>query len=266
MTVPSFYNTDFRRIEVAGSVDVQDVIDDIIDELTVQLPVASRWTALGGGEYRSPYQDPTGANRFMSVVLTRVSAVLMGFHIKDKNGTTIRNGSIQFTTSFTYRIWSGPYHLCVEFEYGTATYEQAYAVMLDPTPFGLQSIWPYVCAWTVRIANGTADVTAYANNCWMTDAVGANARIMMSSLTSIDATLKTTGGNDIVLPAEVSVSSSSTWYGAGKMYQFAVVSSLIAYKTAMTVPLDSGTTGQFEVLGRGSAGANNSGLLAIRKA
>lgn len=265
MTVPSFYNTDFRRIEVAGSVDVQDVIDDIIDELTVQLPVASRWTSLGGGAYRSPYQDPTGANRFMSVTLTRVSAVLMGFHIKDKNGTTIRNGSIQFTTSFTYRIWSGPYHLCVEFEYGTATYEQAFAVMLDPTPFGLQSIWPYVCAWTDRTSVGTADVTPYSNTCYMTDTPGAVARIMMSTL-GVDVCLRTTGGNDIVLPAEVSVYSSSIYYGAGKMYQFAVVSSLIAYKTAMTVPLDSGTTGQFEVLGKQSPGTANSGRLAIRKA
>jgi len=264
--VPSFYNTDFRRIEAAGSTDVQDVIDDIIDELTVQLPVASRWTALGGGEYRSPYQDPTGANRFMSVVLVRDSAVLLSFQVKDKNGTTVIDRSIQFTTSFTYRIWSGPYHLCVEFEYGTATYEQAYAVMLDPTPFGLQSVWPYVCAWTNRDSIGTATHTPFAFSCWMTDASVPSYRIMMSILTSIDATLKTTGGNDIVLPAEVSVISNSVWYGAGKMYQFAVVSSLIAYKTAMTVPLDSGTTGQFEVLGLPSYGTANSGLLAIRKA
>lgn len=265
MTVPSFYNTDFRRIEVAGSVDVQDVIDDIIDELTVQLPVASRWTSLGGGAYRSPYQDPTGANRFMSVVLVRDSAVLLSFQVKDKNGTTVIDRSIQFTTSFTYRIWSGPYHLCVEFEYGTATYEQAFAVMLDPTPFGLQSVWPYVCAWAARSSAGVADTTNYAISCWMTNGVSPSYRIMASTL-GIDAALKTTGGNDIVLPAEVSVMSSSIWYGAGKMYQFAVVSSLIAYKTAMTVPLDSGTTGQFEVLGRQSLGSANSGLLAIRKA
>jgi len=264
--VPSFYNTDFRRIEAAGSTDVQDVIDDIIDELTVQLPVASRWTALGGGEYRSPYQDPTGANRFMSVVLVRDSAVLLSFQVKDKNGTTVIDRSIQFTTSFTYRIWSGPYHLCVEFEYGTATYEQAFAVMLDPTPFGLQSVWPYVCAWAPRNSSGALDVVVFANTCYMTDIAGAPARIMMSSFTGIDPALKTTGGNDIVLPAEVAVWSNSVYYGAGKMYQFAVVSSLIAYKTAMTVPLDSGTTGQFEVLGKQSAGTANSGLLAIRKA
>jgi hypothetical protein len=266
MTIPSFYNTDFRRIEVAGSVDVQDVIDDIIDELTVQLPVASRWTSLGGGEYRSPYQDPTGANRFMSVTLVRDSAVLLSFQVKDKNGTTVIDRSIQFTTSFTYRIWSGPYHLCVEFEYGTATYEQAYAVMLDPTPFGLQSVWPYVCAWATRSSAGVADVTAYACSCWTTDGSTPSYRIMMSILTGIDPALRTTGGNDIVLPAEVSVYSSSILYGAGKMYQFAVVSSLIAYKTAMTVPLDSGTTGQFEVLGMASQATNNSGRLAIRKA
>jgi hypothetical protein len=87
----------------------------------------------------------------------------------------------------------------------------------------------------------------------------------MSTL-GVDVCLRTTGGNDIVLPAEVSIMSSSIYYGAGKMYQFAVVSSLIAYKTAMTVPLDSGTTGQFEVLGKQSPGTANSGRLAIRKA
>jgi len=268
MTAPSYYATDFARFEAAGCTDVADVITAVDTMLTATLPADSRWTSLGAGEYRCPYQDPAGANRFFSIILIADSATRLSFQVNDKNGTAVIDRSITFTTSMTYRVWAGPYHICIEFEYGAGpTYQQAIACMIDPTPFGLQSVWPYVVAWADRSNVGAVDYSNYANYFFMSDVATPQGRVCMQGC-GVNTSLKTSGGNNVVLPAEVEVRlAGAVWWGAGKMYQFAVVGDTLNYKTALTVPLDSGISGEFEVLGRSVTGFSTQlGLLAIRKA
>lgn len=269
MSVPSTYDTDFRYRELTGVTDMQTVLDAVVDELTAQLPAVSRWTSLGGGEYKVPAQDPTGANRFMTVILARISATRLKLLVKDKSGTTVYDGRIDFTASCTARIFTGPRHLVVEVEYGALVFESAFAVMVDPAPFALSSLDKYVVAYARRDSAGTQVGTDVADEAVMNDNLigsGPIGRIAM-----FHGTLQgglTSGGSEVVFPAEILVQYAGPQNrGAGKLYQFAVVPSTVSPAVVKTCLLDQGVAGEFHVLGKAArASTHSSGKLAIRRA
>jgi hypothetical protein len=268
MTAPSFLNTDFRRYEsAAGIVDVATAIATIIDEITVQLPVASRWTSLGGNEYQCPTREPSGANHSMIVLVERTSATRMRFRVRRPCGAVVLDGAIDFAVDHRYRVWCGPYHLCVEFEYGAVTYEDAWASLIDPTPLPYNSLGNYIACCTRRAAAGGLIGNNYFYEAVMDDTGSTTPRDRLGSFYDVDGTVVgiTSGGSKVVIPAEIGTyyTAGASFGGSGKLYQMIVVPDGEAYKSSLTVPLDPVTTGTFEVLGKASS--TYKGKLSIRK-
>jgi hypothetical protein len=254
MTVPSIFNTDFVRLEDLSCSDVADVVADIGTILTATLPVASRWTDLGSGEYQSPAIDPSGANHYMRILVQKTAATRMRFHVKNSAGVTVQDGEIDFTTSMQYRIWAGPYHLAVEFEYSGPTYEVAWASMIDPTPLPHVSIGQYItCCARRKNLDGSPVGTNYADEALMIDDYGFTNPV--SRITTYEAgsgpvvTGLTSAGSKVALPLEMHVYLGGA-YNVGKCYQMVFLPTTIAYKTTVSVPIDNGVTGDFEVCGK----------------
>jgi len=271
MTVPSVFASDFRYATLTGVTDVQTVMDKIDDEITAQLPTASRWTDLGSGVYKSPPQDPTDANRFMQVELIRDSATRLSFKIMDKSGSAIYDGAIDFTTSCDAKIWCGPYHLVVQLKYAGSTYEEAYAVMLDPTPFGLTMTPLFVIGYTRRNSTGTLVGNHYPDEAVLNDVYGASPvrRLTMCTPSAVGATVngQTAGGSNIAVPIECDAQVTSGQHRwAGRPYQFITGPLTLSPEAVITVPLDDGVSGDFEVLGKAAPAGGYNGCLAVRRA
>lgn len=266
MSIPSTYDTGFARSEITGKSDVQDLVDAVNTMLTSTLAVADRWTSLGSGEYKAPV-DAYG--RTMYVVVTKVSTTRMQFLAKDHKGSTIYNGTIDFATSYTARVWAGPGHLVVEMEYGSTTFESAGVVMSDPLPFDPSTVGIYVMAWTRRNSSGTNVSDDFDKGVCLDGkaADGPVGRLALFHSGDSGNAVKgnTEGGSQVVLPAELCIDLGG-WRSSGRLYQLAVVPSGVSAKALITVPLDVGVTGIFEVLGRAEGTGQTCGRLAVRKA
>lgn len=270
MTVPSQFDSTFVYREIVGSTDMQDIHDLAVQAITGTLPtgnnldVADRWTSLGGGEYESPHQDPDGANRYMRVLLARESATRLQFHGKERNGSTIQDGRIDFTTSYTGRVWAGPHHLAIEVHYGAGpTYELAHMFMVDPLPVPYGAITPYVGVYTHRGSNGVGygagDVVDRAT---FTGGSPMGRCILMWSTRTGPLTGKTTGGSVIVIPAVASLTNSGR---LGKIYQCVVVPKDSSAGEEFEALLDTGVVGVFKTSGANPVVATDAaGRLAYR--
>lgn len=274
MAVPSFLDTDFATSTTVNVLDMADVVTEIDTMLTSTLPVASRWTDLGGGEYRCPAQDPSGINRFFSVIFTATSATRLRFQCKDKSGATFHDGNIDRSGSTTIKIFAGPYHVVVQSSYGTD--EMGCCYMSDPTPFGLNQTNVYTFAWTYRNSAGTAytsnnqDAVAslVANDAGGTTPRARCAVWYVAGTGGVtDANGISAAGSTLCMPYEISVinavSTNVKW--AGRAYQHLLVPDALGVGGVLTVPLDDGVTGDFEVLGFDSPPFGR-GRLAVRVA
>ncbi|HEU4335427.1 MAG TPA: hypothetical protein VFT32_13110 [Candidatus Eisenbacteria bacterium] len=270
--IPTIYSSPFRRVELVGVTDVQTIMDKVVDELTNQLPLGSRWLSVGGGQYKTPAKDPLGANRFLQVLHSKVNATTYQFHVKNRSGATIRDGRIHIAAGgSTVRIWCGPEHLVIQSD-NAGTFEIAYAFLLDPADVDL-SASPYFIVARAHRDNAGTPVTAASSTCYSDDADGANlkGRIVLfvaeSGTEGLGMQGKTSAGDMVALPAEVVADfTGSNESFAGYMPQAVVVDFALATGAVVSGDVGGGQSGDFEVLGLPSADATFSGKLAVRKA
>lgn len=273
MSIASYFNTDFVRVQLVGVTDVQSIIDEINTILTSTLPVDSRWTNLGSGQYRCAAQDPAGANRFFSVQVVRISATRLQWVVYDQNGSAVVDGRIDISaTGSTVRIWAGNYHL------GVDGGELAYGMLLDMEPFDGTSWNSYVVAYTRRDSLGSPRSEATSMYCIMLDGYGGapvQRRIVPFNcahrFTPIYA--QTDYGSRIVVPAQIQMrvgGGSDRW--GGNMYQAVVTDGNMPNYAEIEIPLADGVVGIFELTSLPGIFSDNlntmtvTGNLAIRKA
>lgn len=273
MTVPSNYDTDYLYTLLAGTItDVQDIIDQIVDDLTVNLPVDSRWTDLGSGVYQSPIQDPSGAARFMTVAISRVSATRIGWLVKDQVGGTTHSGTFDMTAgSVEARIYTGPYHAVCEIHNVGVSFQHGLAFLTDPGSFGYGSTITYVTARTSRDSGGSS-FGSTGNDFWvMRDSGGASTPIARAAGFTLDPnaadqmTGTTTSGSIVAIPLEIaSYSGGANVYFSGRAYQIICLPRNFA-GTDIDVPLDEATIGTFRALALGSNPSGQANIvIAVR--
>lgn len=287
MTTPSFLNTDFAYKQDTGVTDVQTIMDDLGTMLTSTLATATtgvftttqRWSRTAGtaGSTTQAFQSPADARgRYMKVTVIRTSAVRMEFKVEDPTGV-ILDGEIDIAAGgSTVNILAGPAHVYIEAN-NSGTWEVARAFMTDPTPETLDACPVYVWASAHRVAAGTT--LSNGNDCryWSgrytggtgigTGAVASVAGCPFALI--IDSTslgLRTHAGTDVVLPAGVSLGSSSSDfvnnYHCGKFYQAVWVDQANGAGSIIAVPIDAGVTGNFLVTNLITTGGFK---LAVRK-
>lgn len=258
MTVPTIFATDFRRVTLSGVADVQDIIDEIVDEITLNLPAASRWTAEGGGKYQSP---PDAAGRVMHVTLTRISATRFQFFVEDQDDQTVHDGTNDISAPATATIWSGPHHLVVEVSNGGA-FEVGRAFMVDPAPMALTAHNTFVYGLSRRNSAGTGITGGNEAHWFGADdtggVIGRAAALRVRDGFNPALTYQTLGGSDLVVPVFISSESSANNYDlAGRAFQAIMVDGSEATGNVVSVPIDTATTGDFEVLSLVDDGIGN---------
>lgn len=260
MPAPSFFATEFRpKRTLVGVVDVATVRDAIIEEM---LALTNPWTVVSGTEYQSPIDAALADQRYMRLLVSRISATRLQFHAKDQGGNTVYDGRIDFTTSCTAHLFVGARHVAVELVYGGPAYESAWCAVVDRTPFPHQSLGTYVAANAHRNSSGTVVDTGKADVAAMNDTAGLEGRVMMySGLINID---RTSGGSIMPLPMEVRVElTSGVWRAAGKIPQMIVVPHDQSPGAELEVPFEEGS-GFFYVLGKAKPNTAQAGRIAVR--
>jgi hypothetical protein len=259
MAPPTFFDTSFRRISVAAIADVQTIIDSIKDEVLVQLPLASRWTNLGSDKLQTP---PDSSGRFMSVQLTRISATRIAFHVRNQRDQTILDGRADIAGVVSCKIWSGDYHLLFEESSGG---EKGYAALLDVRPEEAYNNPFFVFAKTQRDSAGVLFPNAASPRHWFAqDASFTVAEEWRGCDFTRITEFKTMSGVDLAIgvPGMVITDLASRRRG-GILYQLAWVEGTQAAGATVAIPVDTGVTANFEVLGTSVTG--NGQRMAVRR-
>lgn len=253
MTVPNHWNIPFVFSNaLTGVADVQDLLDEIKDVLTVDLPVGSRWINTSGDNYDSG--DPEDAGRKVTLELLRDSATVMSFDVRDQNALLIRAGSVSMVgATANYEIHAGEPYIDV---INTTDQEQAMAGMIDNSPAD-QGSSVYVYA---SIRRDSAGVLSVANDLitemYMVDNTGtpvADDRGLARTETGVSAAV-----DDSVWPddsvAYVSVRietepATSVFRLSGRMYQHVWYDETAGgIGVDVTISIDGPTNGTFRGL------------------
>lgn len=277
MTAPSFLNTDFAYLRLTGVTDVQSIMDALLTMLETTLtatptgvfPTTQRWSTVSGTIYKSAV-DARG--RYGTVELARTTITRLRLKVSDPSGQ-VHDGEVDIAgAGSTVDLYAGPGHLWVECN-NAGTWETFRFVISDPTPEALDSGSAYVwCAskrdgstgsqwggdvggspdnWAGRYAGGSAlsfTFTTYA------------ARPQCPIADTTNSHLLTEAGSDVVTPLGTGVPSdfgntSVNNFYSGKMYQAICVDAGQAAGAIIPVPIDTGVTGNFKVLGLAVVGS-----------
>lgn len=269
MAVPSYYATSFVRASQGGVLDVADWITLIDTALTVSLPLADRWTKVGS-TYTSPVDPDTGY--FMNVTPTRVSAVQMSFIVRDQNLTVVKDGAADISgTGDLVKVFAGPKHLYCE-----GAGEWAGCAMVDPSPEASNAPSVQVYAKTIRdVGNNVPFFTGVPERWVANDAIGGGWGRFSGPWypsTPGDARLLTAGGSEVVFPVRAIAFAGPGVANdrfTGNVFQFAWVDRLHTPGSIVSVPIDVGVQGNFEVTNLNTMadafGLNQSCRLAVRR-
>jgi len=265
----TWYGTSFDYITESLVTDVNTIIGDIRTSLTSTLPSADRWTESPSGTFKSP---PDLRGRFMKVTLTRTSATRLAFQLSDFNSFQIVNGEIDVAVAGSpVNMYTGPYHLYIEANNGGA-WEFARATLTDPRPEALDA-HPF-CTFGNSSRNSSGTLLSNANHpdywCFLQEdsTIVTNVQWGTHPTHYNDDTAnghcQSESGADIACPLVLCTRSSSLndYYPAGKAFQAVYVSRDNAPGVQMSIPIDVGVTGNFQVTQMQATGC---AVLAVRR-
>jgi hypothetical protein len=269
MAIPSYWNTGFKKTTIASFTDVTDWITGIQTMLTATLDVADRWVESPAGTFTSP-ADPITGNQLV-MVLTRTTALRLGAVFKQIVGgvTTAMNATFEADISgtVTATIFAGPKHFWTQSSAG----EMLAIVMADPSPEPASGFSAQAIARGFR-NSGQAAYSANAD-VWQGIADTSNGGIgavRADGPASIDGGSVdeiTAGGSFVYFPvAAVFWASITLPLFIGNLFQFVWVDGAsFSAGSFVSVPIDVGVIGVFQVIAGTSRAQNGNGAnLAVR--
>ncbi len=143
MSIPAFLDqvaNPYKYIESQGMVDVADIITMLRLKLVTQLGWSEPSTAL----FKTPVD---AAGRFMDILVTRISAAVVEFRLRDAAAHTIftRRISINTTSGSAVRFYASSLHCIVESLLGSVIATEVFvSYLLDVAPLALADISIYV--------------------------------------------------------------------------------------------------------------------------
>ena len=263
MAVPVFLNTAFRYLSTLAVLDVNTIIANLNTEL---LALPDPWTDTGGAG-TGPWKSPARVDgAFIKITAARISATRISWIVNDHNGMLVNNATDTRqdidVTGTDVRYFTGPFHVCVDSI--RATPETWYCAIVDRTPEALAIPRPiYVSSGGPRSTGG-----APANQTWN------SLYLLLEGAASYAASLNYAGYRAPVITtidrmtmtgalmfAAYEIQESNWFYG--RIPQCLLLDSGQAFGADLVVPLDTGVTGTFKVVGCTTASA---GRIAFRKA
>jgi hypothetical protein len=272
MAVPPYWNTGFKKTQIAAFTDVADWIVGIRTMLTATLDVADRWVESPANTFTSP-AHPVSGNKIV-MTFTRATALRLQAAVSQiVNGVTtafVANGfEADIAGSLTAQIMAGPSHFWTESS--AVTPEMIGVALSDPSP---EASSGFSFGAIVRSARNTGQA-AYLLNCdvWqgLPDAQPVSQPRALGPVfiaAAASQELKTAGGSNIDLPV-----AACTWPTVtrpifiGNLIQFVWVDQNFAAGSLISVPIDVGVIGIFQVCGGMTAANSGRGArIAVRVA
>lgn len=250
MAVPVFLNTAYRYLSTLAVTDVNTIISDLNAEL---LALPDPWID-NGGVGTGPWQSPTRADgAFIKITAARISATRISWIVNDHNDMLVNNATDTRqdidAAGTEIRYFTGPFHVCVDSI--RAAPETWFCAILDKTPEDLANPRPtYVAHKAPRDTAGTLDGSRYWSYLWMLIVGGTAytsgytyAAIRLPQVQVVDRL--TVSGALMFVPYEI---QENDWFH-GRIPQVLLVDSGQAFGAELVVPLDTGVSGTFKVVG-----------------
>jgi len=266
MTQPAAFSSTFFYDLLTAVTDVAQIGVAFENQVSVvNVPawaVVSAWNGTTG-TYTSPVEAGTG--RFFTVVLNKLSTTHLECQVKNEGGTIISDRSMQIDASVNVDIYTGDHHFAISAQ--NVTPEAMGGGLLDVSPQPQSAIANHVTGWGTRNSTATADglntSSYYAledngsptyGQRLVTETTGAFGTIPMFDAANFS----------VHQIPRLAATQSSVNRRIGKLYQMYLCDSSFPISSDITIPIDTGVTAVFRVLGR-TVGASYL-LVAMRKA
>lgn len=257
MAVPSYWDTDFAvRVSSGTIANLTALLAEVRAILTVTLPVASRWTESPTGTFTSPLDANNNAMRITIFDGGGGTIGVTGIQIVNNGTVTVNTGRCNIGGNSIITIFAGPKHFWMEFGNGGNFFG---AVIMDPTPeqvslYSVNSIFKssvnqfggndqHADMWAANDPNndGLATSKARCQGPWYPVNAGGTFQMI------------TAGGSFVFFPA-VGVlyptnGSNANLVFLGTLVQFVWVDQSYNASVRVSVPIDVGVIGVFQVLG-----------------
>lgn len=263
MAVPNFLRSSYYSRH-AVTVDNDTALDEIFTALSGQVPAWTITDNRGAAPANLVCTSPVDADgRFFRVTITAVAAssnLKMEYVVTDQAGTTVctrRTGTTVTTNLWDIYIFSGEYHLAIDFFYNSATAESFRAGITDFSPEAQSGNSHYVYGNATKsnadaAGTNTAEYTAMIDNA--TANISTRANLGGGTATSAYG-LQTESGFRRYIPIDYwcrPTGEASNYYWSGRGYQQLIVPAgtiggTLPQRAKVTVPIDIGSTGVFQV-------------------
>ena len=247
MTVPRFLQSSFHFNEDVDVVDVATIITTLEALLTAQTPA---WTNPSPGVLVSPVDS---AGRFMTVTLTRVSAVLLNMLVSDQNGIGVSFRGLTLIAGpspTTINYFSGQYHLFIEsLTGGSGSGNWLGAMMIDPTDYSLEDNQNYVMGCGFLNTGGANDGQNTVCDQWFMLESGVTQPRQRARMVGQDTAgvvgLIDFAGNLQFFPFDVGNAPNAKTLWIGSMYQTYLTDPSVPSGVIKPVAIDNSTPAKF---------------------
>jgi hypothetical protein len=276
VAVPNFLKSSYYFHSNLSVADNDAVLDDIVTALTGQTPA---WTIVDGrGDSPATIlaTSPVDVDgRFFDVLFTVVagaSNLKMEYRVRDQNGVTVmtRRTGTAATNPWRIFIYSGEYHIAIDFYYISADPEHFRAGISDFTPEVQSQNSHYVYGHASKtsadtLSNNTLEYASMVDNA--TPGHAARCATGLGASTAVHGSLSEDGYRRYIPIGYWCRATGETTYStwAGRGYQQLVVpgqtGAALPFGAHLMIPVDIGTVGTFRVT---TATTGESKRLAIR--
>jgi hypothetical protein len=258
MAVPTFLagslNTDFRYKSTANVTDVNTIISDLSGEL-----VALGWTD-ASGVGTGPWTSPAVAGATIKITASRISATRIAWVVNDQRGMLVNNDTdtrqdIDSSPGNEVRYFTNKFGCFVD---SIRTVPECWGCgMLDNSPEAMGV--PRVQHWATKgprnnggtLAGNTVENVYY----WDTQGSATSYSAANPAVNRRNPVLTTTvhttlSGALLFVPYEHQYGSAAAGFLLGRVFQALMTDSAAgAFGSEFTVPIDTGVTGVFKVIG-----------------
>jgi hypothetical protein len=251
MAVPNFLNSSFRYFEKLAVADVATIISDFRDEVLNHNDPA--WTEPSANNFKSP---PAADGQFFTVVLTAVSTTRLGFKILDIAGSTICDLciDIEATVGNAVQYYTGQFHAFINSARGTPECAGGGILDMEPETMSLALYRTFGGAHRNSAGTVTNNQSSYWYM-WSDTAAAVAARSDVGNGQSGQNCNKTCAAvyvySPVMIKTSIYGSGNDRWIG--RIFQTLRCSDDLSFGSEVTVPIDTGATGVFKVVGRASS-------------
>ncbi len=255
MSIPLFLDSTqvpYNYTQIDNISDVESGGVGIITTFRAQAVTGLGWTEPSSGLFKTPVD---AAGRWLDVLLTRISATVIEWRVRNSAGTTLLTRRIQITAGFPIRFYTNIYGCLIEaLQANPETSEVLQAHILDQTPDLQTDVSNYIIGAGRRtsgsVDDGSGNTTGHYfafDNAVATHVAGRtmSCRILQGTALVMQNAQGTYWMRDML----IGINQAGTIRWSGRICHALLVDSTIPPGTDRAIKIDTSTTATYRVIG-----------------